>query len=282
MPDTKGLPCGPTRRPIHTPRELRAGTRSRETRICDGPIGRIRWDFSVFSPQNATQMCYYISVEGRAQGLTGGEREMSKSFAEQIIDGMVDESGRCGERGMSSKQYGIITKHLKATEPEYIGSWEGDYGSVSFTHWHEYGFIGRYYVELEVTRHFNIRAVVDSITKWIEEVPTFEASEWQYQPRQREEMVLTLIRESRYERAKYSGYGYETVSVYTLADDNGNCYVWKTTSVLGMDVDNGNYIDFVCAKPGDRITMKATVKEHGEYRGIKQTVIVRPKVSAID
>lgn len=67
----------------------------------------------------------------------------------------------------------------------------------------------------------------------------------------------------------------------SMVDESGNCFVWKTTSSLGMDVDNGNYIDFEPAEMGDRIEMRATVKEHSEYRGIKQTVIVRPKVKSI-
>jgi hypothetical protein len=136
-------------------------------------------------------------------------------------------------------------------------------------------------VELEVTHHFNIRAVVKSIHRWIDELPTFEDSEWQFQPKQRKDMTLTLIRESRYERMSYSGWGTETVSIYTMADDEGNCFVWKTTSALGMDVERDNFIDFVAAEIGDRIDMRATVKEHSEYRGIKQTVIVRPKVNGI-
>lgn len=207
---------------------------------------------------------------------------MSISFAEQIIDTMVDESGNCGERGLSTKQYQCISKYLTEGEHEYIGSWEGDYGTIEFYHWQEFGYIGRYYVELEVTLHFNIRAVVKSIHRWIDELPTFEDSEWQFQPKQRKDMTLTLIRESSYERAAYCGYGYETVRIYTMADDEGNCFVWKTTGVLMMStIDENDVWDDELAEIGDRIQMKATVKEHSEYRGIKQTVIVRPKVSSI-
>lgn len=206
---------------------------------------------------------------------------MSISFAEQILDSMVDESGNCGERGLSTKQYQCISKYLTEGEHEYIGSWEGDWSSVEFYHWQEFGYVGRYYVELEVTHHFNIRAVVKSVRRWIDELPTFEGSEWQFQPKQRKDMTLTLIRESRYERTCYNGWGTEMVSIYTMTDDEGNCFVWKTTSVLGIDVDNGSYIDFEPAEMGDRIEMKATVKEHSEYRGVKQTVIVRPKVKSI-
>lgn len=32
---------------------------------------------------------------------------------------------------------------------------------------------------------------------------------------------------------------------------------------------------------GDVVEMRTTVKEHSEYRGTKQTVITRPKITAI-
>ena len=46
--------------------------------------------------------------------------------------------------------------------------------------------------------------------------------------------------------------------------------------------DEDGFIDATYAEPGDKVALKATVKEHGEYKGVKQTVITRPKVKAID
>lgn len=219
---------------------------------------------------------------GKGASTDPRESKMSISFAEQILDSMVDESGNCGERGLSTKQYQCISKYLTEGEHEYIGSWEGDYSSIEFYHWQEFGYIGRYYVELEVTHHFHIRAAVKSIRRWIDELPTFEGSEWQFQPKQRKDMTLTLIRESRYERMAYNGWGTEMVSIYTMADDEGNCFVWKTTGALMVStMDENGVWDDELAEMGDRIEMRATVKEHSEYRGIKQTVIVRPKVKSI-
>lgn len=39
-----------------------------------------------------------------------------KTFAEKIIDSMVDENDHCGERGLSEKQFDILYKHLHLTE----------------------------------------------------------------------------------------------------------------------------------------------------------------------
>lgn len=41
---------------------------------------------------------------------------MSKKFAEKIIDSMVDENGFCGPRGLSVKQFNIISECLKDLE----------------------------------------------------------------------------------------------------------------------------------------------------------------------
>ena len=54
---------------------------------------------------------------------------------------------------------------------------------------------------------------------------------------------------------------YGTLHIHTMRDDAGCVAVWKTTSAR-FDV-------------GDRLTGRATVKAHGEYRGTKQTELTR-------
>jgi hypothetical protein len=213
---------------------------------------------------------------------------MSVKFAEQILDGMVDEDGNCGERGISAKQYRILTQYLTESERKNDGGWEGDYAYKQFCKWDEWGYIGKYYVELEAWEHFNLGAAIKSVRRWIDEVPTFENSQWVGEPKKRMELTLTLINDYSYERPSYSGYGYDMAYIYTLADDEGNCYVWKTTnncfmvsSVEATTKDGREIWADRIAEKGDRITLKATVKEHSEYKGIKQTIINRPKVLAI-
>lgn len=60
-----------------------------------------------------------------------------------------------------------------------------------------------------------------------------------------------------------SSYSYYAISskVYEIVDDNGNTYICDSTLNLG----NAEII-------------KATIKGYKEYRGVKQTVIVRPKI----
>ena len=54
---------------------------------------------------------------------------------------------------------------------------------------------------------------------------------------------------------------------HSLRSEDGNIFVYKGSKNLGSRV-----------KPGDTLEIVATVKGHGEYKGIKQTTIARPKV----
>ena len=63
----------------------------------------------------------------------------------------------------------------------------------------------------------------------------------------------------------------QTMRIYTFADENGNKFIWKTTSWLKSDKDE----DF---EEGSTITIKGTIKAFGEYKGEKQTELQRVKV----
>lgn len=194
-----------------------------------------------------------------------------KTFAEKIIDSMVDENGHCGERGLSEKQFNILYKHLHITETIQRGGWCGDYSGVNFSEDIWEGVIGRYNVKLSCFHHFHNRCTVVSIDKWIDELPDFENSEFVGEIKSRIERVVTFIGESSYEREAYT-YGWETVYVYKFADEDGNMLVWKTTSSLGYwdENDDWNVVD-----PGENIKLRGTVKQHNVYNGIKQTVLNR-------
>ena len=67
----------------------------------------------------------------------------------------------------------------------------------------------------------------------------------------------------------YGGYWNEGVTnLHTFQDDQGNVYTWKT----------GNFIN---ADYGTKMMLTGTIKEHGEYKGIKQTVMTRCKVQEV-
>lgn len=72
-------------------------------------------------------------------------------------------------------------------------------------------------------------------------------------------------------------FGWETRTnwIYTFSDDNGNVLVWKTSACFDRIVD-GRYVPYL---EGDELTIRGTVKEHSEYKGVKQTVLQRVKVA---
>lgn len=228
---------------------------------------------------------------------------MSIEFAEKIIDDMVDENGHCGERGLSAKQFNCLFRYLDEEESELVDTWHGDKygGRVNFWSTNYVGVIGKYSVVLNEFWHFNSRYTVVEINlrpadeiaaeekrreaeRKLREIGKFEHSEWVGEEKARMELELTLVRDYEYDRMAYGRYNaVETFHIYTFADAEGNCIVWKTANPIDIEWwDADDEWHFEAAEVGDRVAMKATVKEHGEYRGVKQTVINRPCIVAIE
>ncbi len=199
-----------------------------------------------------------------------------KSFAEQVIDSMVDENGHCGERGLSHKQFDVLKNHLRVTETIERGSWRGAYSGIAFTEDIWEGYVGRYEVKLSCFHHFNDRCTVVSVNRWIDELPDLTSSEFVGEVKSRVELWATYLGESSYEREAY-GHGYETVYVYKFMDADENLLVWKTTAALGRFDEEGLW---ACLKPGDVFKVRGTVKAHTTYNGTKQTALSRCKVLA--
>lgn len=88
---------------------------------------------------------------------------------------------------------------------------------------------------------------------------------------------VKLVNIYEYKDYKFSYYG-TTHFIYTMKDAEDNVLVWKTTASMG--IDHGEY--FHSIKKGDTISIKATVKEHNEYNGTKQTVLTRCRYSLVE
>lgn len=78
-------------------------------------------------------------------------------------------------------------------------------------------------------------------------------------------ITVNAVIKSRYDFKVQYGWKEDIMRIYTFIAD-GNVLVWKTTG----------YID---AENGSAVTLTGTVKEHSEYKGTKQTVLTRCKVS---
>ena len=68
-------------------------------------------------------------------------------------------------------------------------------------------------------------------------------------------------------------WGYTTI--YKIVDADSNVFIWKTSGDLIAQDENGYD---VYTPDMEEVTVKATIKEHNEYNGEKQTVLTRCKV----
>lgn len=86
----------------------------------------------------------------------------------------------------------------------------------------------------------------------------------------------------RFEYSTHFTYYGESHNVFKMEDEAGNCIVWDTTSWL----EDKKFVDqFGSCRhiwEGSKLILTATVKEHKEYKGTKQTVISRPKFQLVE
>lgn len=187
------------------------------------------------------------------------------SFAEKILDGMVDENGHCGERGLSEKQFGILSENLQLVSSESAGGWQGSLGKfIEFTIDIYEGFIGKYHVKLQAYHHFHTAYTVVFVEKWIDEFPDLSKSEYAYTEKTRVDIDVLCIKHRSFSRC-YDGWNVTQTHVYTFVDDSENCFVWFASKDQQITV-------------GGKYKLRATVKCHNEYKGIKQTVVTRGKI----
>lgn len=104
-------------------------------------------------------------------------------------------------------------------------------------------------------------------------------------PGERVDITVRVVFRSKYEVPAYVGYGTQTMHIYGLKDSAGNLFIWKTSGSLAIEkkvpVSKGasswRYM-YETAEEGDTVRIKGTIKEHGEYKGEKQTVLTRVKM----
>lgn len=70
---------------------------------------------------------------------------------------------------------------------------------------------------------------------------------------------------------------YGTTYCHIMRDEDGNRIVWKASTCFYLDSEGGYGRDYYSEK-GAKVRFKATVKEHGERDGEKQTIVTRAKL----
>lgn len=80
---------------------------------------------------------------------------------------------------------------------------------------------------------------------------------------ERFDATVTVTQNAKYERAAFNSGRMETVYITTMEDANGNQIVVKSPNFQ--------------EDKGQSFVLRGTIKEHSEYRGVKQTVLQRAK-----
>lgn len=196
-----------------------------------------------------------------------------KQFAEKLIDSMVDESGHCGERGLSRKQFNVISQWLDKHDVDGdFGCWHGHYKTVCFTLSEYTGRIGKYEVKLQELWHFNARLTVKSIDM------VYDKSEEQIDEEKRQEAakygwhheVSERLRDVRCTCVKAKEVGCNEYGSHWLYEftDGSSMYVWFTGKRA--------------IEEGDDVLLTGTVKSLDEFNGVKQTQVTRCKAKQLE
>jgi hypothetical protein len=99
---------------------------------------------------------------------------------------------------------------------------------------------------------------------------------------ERVQLKLHVDKVVEVEVQKFSYYDSSTMYIYLMRDEAGNRIVYKTKAVLGLSVKGDDFNQFFPVLEKADIELKATIKAHAEYKGEKQTIIQRAKVTLIE
>lgn len=83
-------------------------------------------------------------------------------------------------------------------------------------------------------------------------------------------IIVTYTNYFTFERPSFSGFGTDLMCIYLFEDNEGNVLKWVTGGFIGENI-----------KVGDRLLLAGTPKEHKEYKGVKQTTLLRVNVKPV-
>lgn len=99
------------------------------------------------------------------------------------------------------------------------------------------------------------------------------------------ETTVTMTNIATFTVPSFGGYGYTDKYIYTMTDEAGTVYVWKTTTFFCIKVQDdahrwvedakGRKWSYLKINRGDVIRIKATIKGQSEYKGQPQTELTR-------
>lgn len=116
-------------------------------------------------------------------------------------------------------------------------------------------------IECDVWGNLDWRSDIRETVK--SKLPAEPESEYIGQEGEKVDLEVTHVHTGSFD--SHFGYMERTTWVHTFKDAAGNILVWKTGSCSGFD--------------SDKLRIKGTIKEHSEYKGVKQTVLTRCKIA---
>ena len=117
---------------------------------------------------------------------------------------------------------------------------------------------------LDWSTEVNFRELINS------KMPTEEnTSQYVGNVGDRLDLEVTFIKRFTYEIPSFRGWGTDYMAINTFKDDEGNCFIWKSTRA------------YFNVAEGSKVRLRGTVKEHSEYKGTKQTMLQRCKVEEL-
>jgi len=99
-------------------------------------------------------------------------------------------------------------------------------------------------------------------------------------PGEKIQLELTYISSASYE-FQISAWNSQTNFIHKFLDNNGNIFIWKTAKHIGEFVNGKKWYDRdrIEVNAGYNLKLKGSIKDHSEFRGEKQTVLTRCKIS---
>jgi len=217
------------------------------------------------------------SIDCNGEYFKGGAKFVnSKNYLASCIQ-LINEKGYCKEgEGFSTKEEGFYSAMQGGRKEEDLVIAQNiiDYFATNdfkndFMHntkiilTNEYskinGFIAYAFLAYNKQLEFDVKEKIKNTIN--------RESEFQFNVKDKVELKLTLKGKFGYE----TQYGY--INIFIFNDSENNVFVWRTSTNLPKDLEKNTFYGI-----GDNLTIKCTVKEHIEYKEVKQTILTRCKV----
>lgn len=199
---------------------------------------------------------YEAKLEAKREARRVKQEQELKAKAEQLNAEFLAEYFPNGKMYVVANSYDCNVKELEAAGAKYVFDWyftepQERFQTVEVTP-AEITFVNRHGIRMFINDTWN---VIHAKVKALEPVSQYVGSVG-------EKLTITAT----YAHRAWFDSKFGTAYIHNFITDDGSILVWKTS------VGNIGFAD------GERVEITATVKEHSEYKGKKQTALARCKI----